>query len=166
MKKNYIYITVAIVAVIGATIFWVNRNNKVDNIADTSTSISPSPSQSLAPTPTPKTIKSSPKPTPGIIAKEGDNYQYWVNLLDSLNRRLTLNGNCTSIAPSQVTYPNNTQIMLDNTLSSEPRILKIGAKNYSLTAKGWLLVTLISPELPAKLTMFCGPMELGQLDLQ
>lgn len=167
MKNIYIYSIIA-VAVVGGVIFGMSRNNKTNNVADTSNLFSPNPSLSQSPVPsqTPKLIKSSPKPTSGLIAKAGDNYQYYVNLMDPLNRRLTLDSNCTSIVPSQMAYPNNTQVMLDNTLSTSPRVLKIGTKEYSLGANSWSLVTLNSPTLPAQLTMFCGSMELGQIDLQ
>lgn len=165
MKRNYIYVAVAIVVVIGVTIFWTNRNIKVDNVAETSTLISPSPSQSSIPSQYPKSTKSTPQPTPGLIAKEINQYQYWVDRLGPLNRHLVLDENCTSIVPSQVTYPNNTQIMLDNTLSPKSYVLKIGSNEYSLDANSWRLVTLSSPTLPAQLFMFCGSMELGRLDL-
>ena len=165
MKKNYIYIIVAVV-VIGGALFWMIRNNKTDNIADISVSVSPSPSSIQSPVSTPKLTKNTPTPTPGLVFTEQKGYQYWVDLLEPLGRRLLLDKNYTSIVPSQVAYPNNTQIMLDNTLSAESRVLKIGDKDYSLKAREWSFVTLSSPTLPTKLTMFCGPMELGQLDLQ
>jgi len=174
MNKNiYIYSIIAVV-VVGAVIFGMSRNNKTNNVADTSVSVSPSPSQSpTSPstgsgqaTLTPKLTKSTPKPSPKLIAKEVNQYQSLVDLLEPLNRRLTLDRDCISIVPSQVVYPNNTQIMIDNTFSPKAHIIKIGSQEYSLTANGWLLVTLNSTTLPAQLTMFCGPMELGQLDLE
>lgn len=161
MKKNiYIYSIIAI-AIVGGAIFWMSQNNKAGNV--TVSTISPNPSQSLVPSPTPKTTV---KPTPGINVTESDTYLYWFNLLNPKNRVLRLDENCTSIVPSQVSYPNNTQIMIDNTFSSSPRILKIGNLEYSFKANNWGLITLSSTTLPAKLTMFCGSMELGQLDLQ
>ncbi|KKS13425.1 MAG: hypothetical protein A2735_00425 [Candidatus Yanofskybacteria bacterium RIFCSPHIGHO2_01_FULL_41_21] len=171
IKNTYIYLIV-VAAVVGGVIFLMNRDNKTDNIGDTSDLVSSSsePVQSLVPTPTPtptpKLTKSTPKPSPKIIITEVNQYQFLVDWLDPLNRRLTLDRDCTSIVPSQVAYPNNTQIMLDNTFSPKAQVIKIGTKEYSVTANGWLLVTLVSSELPAKLTMFCGSMELGQLDLQ
>jgi len=165
MKRNYIYAIVAVVVVIGVIILWTSRDDKTNNIADVPT-VSPSPVQSAIPSQTPKSIKSSPKPTPGLIFTEEKGYQYWVDLLEPIGRWLLLDKDCTSIVPSQVAYPNNTQIMLDNTLSAEPRVLKIGDKDYPLKAREWSFITLSSPTLPAKLTMFCGPMELGQLDLE
>ncbi|GEM_PF-3416014 len=171
IKNTYIYLII-VVAVVGGVVFWLNRDNKTDNTEDISALISSSPIQSLVPTPTPtptptqKSTKSTPKPSPKVIAEEVNQYQSLVDWLDPLNRRLVLDRDCTSIVPSQVAYPNNTQIMLDNTFSPKPQVIKIGAKEYSLTANGWLLVTLSSSELPAKLTMFCGSMELGQLDLE
>jgi hypothetical protein len=166
IKNIYIY-SIIVVAIVGGVIFWASQNGKFNNVADVST-ISPSPSsgQSSVPSQTPKLSKNTPKPTPGIVITEVKNYRYWAELLDPISRRLVLDENCTSIVPSQVSYPNNTQIMLDNTYSALPRVLKIGGQEYSLDAGGWLLVTLSSTKLPAQLTMFCGSMELGRLDLE
>lgn len=151
----------------GGVFFWMSQKGGVSNNTDNVlVSTSPSPAQSVTLSPTPKLPKNSSKPTPGIIIKELTGYKYWADLLDPLNRRLVLDENCTTIVPSQVTYPNNIQIMLDNTFSSNSQVLKIGSREYSLKANDWLLVTLSSSQLPAHLTMFCGSMELGQLDLE
>ncbi len=158
MRKNIYIYSIIVIAIVGGAIFWMSQNGKVDNVTDTST-ISPNPGQSVTPS-------QIPKPTPGVIIKEVNSYQYWVDLLEPVNKHLVLDENCTSIAPSQVAYPNNTQIMLDNTFSALPRILKIGGREYPLIANGWSLVTLSSTTLPAHLTMFCGSIELGQLDLE
>ena len=169
IKNIYIYSIVS-VAIVGGVLFWMSSDDKTDNVVDISTleTLSPSPIQSLIskPTPTPKLIKSTPKPSPKIIVTEVNQYQSLVDWLEPLNRRLVLDKDCTSIVPSQVAYPNNTQIMLDNTFSPKSHIIKIGSKEYSLEANSWLLVTLSETKLPASLTMFCGPMELGQLDLE
>jgi len=165
MKRNYVYIGIVAIVVIGGVIFLMNQGDKINNIADEPTASS-TPVQSMTPTQTPKLIKSTPKPSSELIAREGDNYQYWVDRLDPLNRRLIVDENCMSIAPSQVSYLNNTQIMLDNLTSSQAHILKIGTKEYSLNANSWQLVTLNSSELPAQLIIFCGSMELGQIDLK
>ena len=161
IKNTYIYSIITVVVVGGFT-FWMSRGDKNIETVDTTTSVSPTPT----PIQSPNLPKNSVKPTPGLIFTEEKGYQYWVDLLSPLGRHLILDENCTSIVPSQVAYPNNTQIMLDNTLSAEPRVLKIGDKEYSLKAQEWSFVTLSSTTLPAKLTMFCGSMELGQLDLQ
>lgn len=159
-KIIYIVLTVVVI-IVGVSIIRRNLNSKINNVTIPTALTSPSPS----PSPSPKVSLKSPKPSPGIIFREVKNYQYWAGLLEPLNRRLTLSEDCTFIVPSQVAYPNNTQIMLDNTYSNLPRVLKIGTKEYSLAANDWLLTTLSSKELPAKLTIFCGNMELGQLDL-
>lgn len=162
MKNIYIYAVVA-VTVVGSVIFWMGW---IDNTADT-LMVSPSPEQSLNSSKTPELSGNKIlKPTPTLIKEVVGNYQYWVELLDPIGRHLLLDENCTSVIPSQIAYPNNTKIMLDNTLSAESRILKIGNKEYPLEARSWTLITLSSTTLPAKLTMFCGPMELGQLDLE
>ncbi len=166
-KNIYIYSIIATV-IVGAVIFWISRaDNKIDDVVDMSTlfGASPSPDQSPLPSQTPRLSNNTPKPTPGIIVSEVASYQSWVKWLDPQNRRLALDEDCTSIVPSQVDYPNNVEVMLDNSASNKPRILKIGSQNYSLNAQGWIVTTLHSETLPAKLTMFCGDMELGQLDL-
>ena len=166
IDKNIYTYSVVVVAIVGSAIFWVSRDDKDIYVIDTATSTSPTSAPTPTPSKTPNLPKNSVKPIPTLIIKEINSYKYWSEILKPINRRLVLDENCTSIAPSQVAYPNNTQIMLDNTLSAEPRILKIASKGYSLDAYGWLLVTLSSTKLPAQLTMFCGSMELGQLDLE
>jgi len=170
MKNNRIYLLVAAVLILGV-IFMVNRNDKDTSVQDVASSISPSPSLDSTSIPTPvKTPelskKTTPKPTGGLIAQEVKGYQYWKETLDPFNRYLAIDENCTAIVPSQVVYPNNSQIMLDNTLSNRSRVLTIGDSEYPIDAKSWTVVTLSSAKLPAKLTMFCGAMELGQIDLQ
>lgn len=161
-KNIYIYGAVVVV-IVGGLIFWMGRG---DNTTDTSTA-SPSPEQSLNPSKTPELSNNKTfKPTPTLIKEIVGDYSYWVDLLEPLNRRITLDENCTSSVPSQVAYPNNVKIMIDNTLSAEPRVLRIGDKDYPVEARGWILTVLSRSELPAQLKMFCGSMELGQLDLE
>lgn len=163
MIKN-IYSVIAIVIVVSA-VFWMSQGDKDTKNIDMATT-SPSLSPTSTPTPTPNIPQNTIKPTPDLILRETKSHQSWVELFEPINRHLLLDENCTSITPSQVVYSNNTQIMLDNILSAEPRILKIGSKEYSLKAHEWLFVTIGSTTLPAKLTMFCGSMELGQLGLE
>ncbi|MEK9157918.1 MAG: hypothetical protein AAB638_01905 [Patescibacteria group bacterium] len=164
IKNTYIYSVVAVV-VIGGFIFLMNQDSKTGDVVDNFEFVV-SPTPTFIPTLTPTPLKSSPKPTPKLIVKEINQYQYWVGVLEPINRRLTLDENCTSIVPSQVSYPNNTKIMLDNTFSASPRVLKIGNQEYSLPANDWELITLSDSKLPAQLNMFCGSMELGQLELR
>lgn len=162
MNKNYLYL--AIVAVIIGVVFFslANRSDQPENIAVSPSSTSTATSM---PSPTSKLTNSSPKPTPVLVVQEVKNYKYLVDLLDSQNRRLALDENCLSVVPSQVEYPNDTEIMLDNTASARPRIIKIAGREYSLDANGWILTTLHSDKLPAQLSVNCGDMELGRLDL-
>lgn len=156
-----------IILALGTGIVWIYKTDRAENNADISASSSPTPVSTSSPeaTTTVRPVKRSPTPTPGIIVTEAPTYKDWVKLLDPQNRRLALDKDCTSIVPSQVDYPNNTEIMLDNTVSATSRILKIGDHEYALGAHSWILTTLHSDTLPARLTMFCGNMELGQLDL-
>jgi hypothetical protein len=161
MKKGYIYtITVVIVIVaIGLLIYRTKETNNNFDIFNSLGSPIPTPTATLAPS---QTVK----PTPGIIIQDENlDYQYWAKKLDPLNRYLALDKDCTSIIPSQIDYPNNTQIMIDNTISDKARILKIGKGEYPISAHGWILITLRSNTLPAQFPIFCGNMELGRLDL-
>jgi hypothetical protein len=81
------------------------------------------------------------------------------------SRRILLASDCQSANPSNMNFKNGTRIMLDNTLSSEARVIKIGNNSYKIIAHGWTFVTLYSKELPANLPMYCGSMELGQLGI-
>lgn len=170
IKNTYIYSVVAVVVIVGL-VFLMNQESKTGKVID-NLELVVSPTPTFLPTPaqvkvaTPKPLKSSPKPTPKLVAQEVNQYQYWVETLEPINRRLALNENCTSIVPSQVSYPNNTQIMLDNTFSSSPHVLKIGDQEYSIPANDWQLTTLSDLKLPARLNMFCGSMELGQIELR
>ena len=139
----------------------MSGGDKTENVTDNRTVLtSPTPS----PSPLPKSTVV--KPTPTLTVEIIGSYGYWADILDPIDRRMVLDKDCASIAPSQVAYPNNVQVMLDNTASSEARVLKIGTTAYSLDAYEWRLVNLSSNNLPAKLVMFCGSMELGQVELE
>lgn len=165
-KKIYV-ISIIIVAMVGATLFWVYKNDKAGNGVEETILNSPSssPNQSSAPTRSPKATAYIPKPSSGIIITETMSYESWIKWLDPLNRRLVLDKDCTSIVPSQVDYPNDVEVMIDNTASGKARILNIAGREYSLDAHGWILTTLHSDKLPAQLPVYCGDMELGRLDL-
>jgi len=161
MSKR-LYIGSGIVAIIViAGVLW-GKGNSNQEVAVVSPTVLSTPTATPSPTPT---IKRSPKPTPGIIVKEVPNYASMVALLDPYNRYFAVDKDCTSIVPSQVEYPNDVQIMLDNKDSDKARILKIGGRQYSLEAHGWIITTLHSDTLPARLPIYCGDMELGAIDL-
>jgi len=171
LNKN-IYILIAVVLVIIAVYFGVRENDKNNNITenDTTINLSPTMDQLEFPTPTPKITSKSlintAKPTPDLIISEAEDYLSLAKSFDKENRLLILDKDCLSIFPSQVVYANNTKVMLDNTLSAKPRILKIGGREYSLEAGKWIFATLSSEKLPINLTMYCGAMELGQIELK
>ncbi len=164
MKTRYIYLAVAVVIIGVASFLFANKADRPEDIA---ASLSPTPALTATSTPgqTPRLSNNNPKPTPGIVITEVMSYEDWVRWLDPQNRRLALDENCSSIVPSQLEYLNDTEIMLDNTASAKPRILKIGGREYSLDARGWILTTLHSDTLPAQLSVYCGSIELGRLDL-
>ena len=110
MKKRIISIAVAI-GLIAIVVLVVRAPKKTDD------TVSGPVSQTL--------IMS---PLPAMTAQETPNYDAWKKALNPLNRYLALDKDCTSSVPSQVTYPNNTQIMLDNTASDVARVLKIGSR--------------------------------------
>ena len=140
---------------------FINRKNDTD----TSPDISPVPTVILEPSPTP-TPKITVESTPELIFEELPNYYTLAVSLDKENRYFAIDADCMSINPSNVVYKNNTQIMLDNAASDKARVLKIGGREYSLDAHAWILATLSSTELPIRLPIFCGSMELGQIELQ
>lgn len=162
-----IYAFSIIVVTVGTIVFLVNRNNKASDGVEESALNSPSssPEQTPVPTQLPKATAYLPKPSSGIVVTETMSYESWIKWLDPLNRRLVLDKDCTSIAPSQVDYPNDVEVMIDNTASGKSRILNIAGREYSLDANGWILTTLHSDKLPAQLSVYCGSMELGRLDL-
>lgn len=166
-NKNYLYL-ILVIAVIG-TAFVLYRGYEPSDLVNVG--VSPDLTQtpillpSDQPTITPKPVSSS-KPGSGIIIEEKKSHDVLALEFDEDgNRRLVLNEDCTALIPSQVAYKNNVQIMLDNTYSSKPHILKIGGVEYSLGAGEWFLTTLSRPSIPAQLPIFCGSMELGQIDL-
>jgi hypothetical protein len=126
--------------------------------------INPTPQPSATPVQTPRPAVST-KPKAGIIAKEVGSYQQLTEEMYKQGTWLKLAADCNSIVPSNVVYYNDTQIMLDNTASTEKHILKIGGREYLLEAGEWYLTTLSSPTLPATLSLYCGAMELGSIDL-
>lgn len=165
MKQTPLIVIVGAI-LFGVIVFWtIQSDNPFDAQMTPTPSVSSSPSDTPTPTATPKRVILSPKPTPGLIAKDVQNHQQLVELLDPFNRRLALDADCTALVPSQVAYPNDLEIMIDNYNSAIARVLRIGDKQYSLDAHSWILVTLHSDALPAKLPIFCGAMELGQIDL-
>jgi len=160
---------VAGLVICGTVIIWAERTDKPDGNLEIPNPLGLASTPTLSPTltvsPTPTPTKSSPKSSPGIVVSGAGSYTDWVKWLEPRNQRLVLGKDCEEIVPSQVDYPNNTEIMLDNTFSITPRILKIGDREYSLRARDWMITTLHSDTLPARLPIFCGNMELGQLDL-
>lgn len=165
-KKNYLYFGLVLVAMVAVAFAIVNRGDR------------PNDSDSIIPTPTPtaemtENATSTPKPfttnkpVPTLDIKVVENFESLARKLDlDGNRRIIiLNDECSELLPSQVAYKNNTEIMLDNTRSSKPHILKIGGLEYSLEAGAWIMTTLSSSVVPAALPIFCGSMELGSIDL-
>ena len=93
-------------------------------------------------------------------------YETWVDELDAENKYTVIDDTCSNIKPSNVTYKNNSLIMLDNSASPNSHILKIGNLNHNLAAGKWYLITLSSSTLPADLVIFCEGIELGSIRLE
>ena len=151
--------------IVVVTLVIISTRKKGENIADFSLSPTPTISPEISPTNAP-VIKTTSNPKPGIIAQDIKDFNYWFQQLDPQNRVLAVYDECSYMVPSNVAYPNNTQVMLDNTRSEQNHILKIGTKEYALSAKEWQLVTFSSPTLPINMTIFCKNIELGQIELQ
>ena len=164
MNKTYIWAIILAGAIVIVGFFMNNDKSNENRLEEYLTS--PTPETSLVPVPTPTStpVKQS-KPTPGIILEEVPNYDKLVEVLQEFGRHLAIAPDCSYIAPSNIDYYNNTKVMLDNTASDVQHILKIGGREYLLEAGQWILVTLSSPNLPAKLPIYCGQIELGQIDL-
>lgn len=151
IKNIYIYVIIA-VAVVGAVVFMTSKTSKQTE---------PSPSPSPTPSPTASvSLSPKPKPTGGINVEIYDEL-----IVEYEMRRILLANDCQSADPSNIDFKNGTKIMLDNTYSSEDRIIKIGDNSYSIKSRSWIFTTLTSPTLPVNLPMFCGSMELGQLGI-
>lgn len=168
LNKIYLYFFLVLVVIIVAVTVLVNKGYRT---GDKGVSLSPNPS----PTPTvilnensfpSPTINLKPKPTPALIFKETKTYEQLAHDFDeSGNRRLALAPDCSYIIPSQNTYKNNTELMLDNTNSLKRQILKIGDREYLLEAGEWFLFTISNPVLPVSLSIYCGSIELGAIEL-
>ena len=165
MKQTPLIIIVGAI-LLGIIVFWTIQSDKPFDPASTPTpSVSSAPTATPTPTATPKKVIKNSTPTPDLIVQEVQSHQRLVDVLDPLNRRLALDANCTSLVPSQVSYPNDLEIMIDNYESAQPRILKIGGREYSLDAHSWIFTVLHSDSLPVRLPIFCGAMELGEIEL-
>ena len=174
MKNNYnIYIVVSAVVVLVAAVSLFLRWGSDKNNSDVNIPVyvSPTPTSvlELSPTPTftPKPTTKTANPSPSINVQEVRTYRQWAEELDLTSRRLAITDDtCTELVPSNATYPNNTQLMLDNSYSNKSHILKIGGREYILEARGWLVTTFSSSQLPAQLPIYCGGIELGRIDLE
>ncbi|KKT82026.1 MAG: hypothetical protein A3B99_02220 [Candidatus Yanofskybacteria bacterium RIFCSPHIGHO2_02_FULL_44_12b] len=156
MKKLNIILMV-VCLVLGGALFFFFQGGGGENLTSSSPSPSPSPTAE---------VQLSPGPTPGLIVDEVKDADYWARLLDPESRYFVLFPGCEKIYPSNVTFKNDIVIMLDNRLSDQPQTLRIGDRSFDLEPRGWYLTTLHSSKLPARLTMFCGSIELGQIDLE
>lgn len=161
MKKQYLYLGIgaAFIVVLATVLFTMNGEKPGSELT-----FSPEPTPDVSPTPSP-TETPKPKPSGSLKVDENSHDYFALQFDEDGNRRLVLNDDCSELVPSQVTYKNNVKIMLDNSYSKNPHTLKIGAKEYYLMAGEWRFETLSSETLPAKLPIFCGTMELGQIDL-
>lgn len=164
-NKNYILGIIVVVAIVIVVVLFLTKSDK-NNVGEIMSPINLNLTASPTPTGTPEPRPMPTKPRGEIIFKEIKTYEQLVEELHPKGRHLVISPDCSYIVPSNVTYPNNTEIMLDNTASTERHILKIGGREYLLEAGEWFLTTLSSPTLPVNLPIFCGYMELGQIDLE
>ncbi len=162
-NKNYLFF-IAIIAILAVAVAVPLLLNKKGSNQEVTTSPSASPSLSATPELGIKSV-SSASPSPGVNILEGS-YQDWFNQLDPQGRVLGLRPGCSSVVPSNVTYKNNTLIMIDNTYTSDALTLKIGDRSYDLAPHAWHLTTLYSAKLPIDLTISCGGIELGSVRLE
>lgn len=69
------------------------------------------------------------------------------------NSRVQLNQNCRAI-PGNVTFKNNTDIMIDNR-ASYPRIIRLGPSVFTLKAYDFTVVKITSATLPVTWFLSC-----------
>lgn len=156
IKSNLWWILpIGAVVIIGGVILLISNNVGKEPEPAFSPASVPSVSPEIS-------VSASPSPRPSGSIKV-ETYDDLIVQYDS--RRILLASDCQSANPSNMNFKNGTRIMLDNTLSSEARVIKIGNNSYKIIAHGWTFVTLYSKELPANLPMYCGSMELGQLGI-
>ena len=164
--KKYI-VSGTLIAVIVMALALILVLKQDDDNKNPLTNPSPSPTGKPIPTPTvTPTIQMIQKPKGELIITEQRTYQSWFEELDEKNRALAIYEECRYIVPSNVSYDNNTVVMLDNSRSSQIHILKIGSKEYLLEAGEWNIVTLNSPSVPVDLPIFCENIELGSIRLE
>ena len=154
IKSQSVWVVVGLVVVVIVVvfIFKVGSTNPPPELT-------PLPTLLLSPSPI-SSVEPKPKQSGGLQVETYDNL---VLVYDG--RRLALAADCRSSEPSNVDYRNGTKVMLDNTASREPRVIKIGSNSYNVIARGWTFITFTSKTLPANLPMFCGDMELGQIGI-
>ncbi len=75
-------------------------------------------------------------------------------LLKYRDFRIQFNETCQAV-PNQMTFKNNTTIMLDNR-SGSMRAIKVGTKSYSIKPYGFAIATVSSKELPLSFYVDCG----------
>lgn len=168
INKNYIYIGIALIIVVVAAVLLTNNGSSPDNDLQILASTSPTPTIEPSPTPveTPKLQpKKSLKPTPELIVSGFVTYGQLAEQFQEEGRRFVVNDACNEIVPSNLTLPNNIQVMFDNSASSIRHVIKIGGKEYLLEAGEWFLTILSSPTLPVRWPIFCGNIELGEIEL-
>jgi hypothetical protein len=163
-KKDYAFALSAVFILI--VLYIINMPSGTDIEEDYKPSPEPSASESVLPSPTPAKSGVIQTNKPELIAKELNDYDYWFNKMDSQNMVLGIYGECTYIVPSNLTYKNNTNVMLDNTRSTKDHVLKIGSTEYALKAGEWKITTLSSKQLPVRLAIFCEGIELGEIELK
>ena len=165
-NKNYLYFGSVALALVVVALFVINRGDRSDDAGLLLPTQTPVIGELQTATPTSNPSMTG-KPTPALDFKVVNNFESLASRfdLDGNRRLIILNDSCSELLPSQVAYKNNTEIMIDNTRSSESHILKIGGREYSVGAGAWILTTLSSSVVPTTLTIFCGSMELGAIDL-
>jgi hypothetical protein len=163
MKNNDIIFWGLLMAMVATLAFFIFSKTSTDK--EPTFTLSPSPSESSVPSPTPTPILTQ-TPKPKLIIEEKRTYRSWFDELDPENRVLAVYEECAYLVPSNLSYKNNTLVMLDNTRSSQGQILKIGEQNYSLSAGEWYMITLYSKTVPIDLGIFCKNVELGSIRLE
>ena len=145
-KKNmqlWIWVIVGIVVVVVIAYFVFGNKPTGNSVVMTTPTVSPTP-----------TLNSTQDISANDIGAGALPISYANALIKYANKRIQLNQNCQA-TPNNVTYKDNTGIMIDNR-SSESRTIKVGT---TFTIKPWGFKIVVLPDVYLKsktLLVDCG----------
>ena len=156
MKKTLMLVVVVLVVVLGYWLMGRDGNFLSDNMSPGEETAMPSNSPAAK---TPAKKSAAPTSVPTSLRPYGDLVKEYEG------KRIQFDERCQMV-PSNSTYKNGTNIMLDNR-SSNPVSVKVGTASYSLIGYGYQIINLSSSSLPKEMTVSCGTAgNVGKILLQ